>query len=46
MGKMRARCLEIGEAAVEDDRPVGMGALQIMDEAIVERRNRPVVLGA
>ena len=33
MAEMRARRVEVREAAVEDDRPVGMGALQIMDES-------------
>ena len=46
MRKMRLRRLEIGDAAVEDDRPVGMGALQRMDQRIVERRDGPVVFGA
>ena len=45
-----ARCaradVEIGDAAIEDDRPVGIGALQRMNERVVERRDRPVVLRA
>src|ERR1700722_12191353 len=43
--KMRARRLEIRKAAVKDDRPVDMRALQRMDEFIVERRGGAVVLG-
>ena len=45
MAQMGARSVEIGQAPVEDDRPVGMGALQLMNEAVIERRDRPVVLG-
>ena len=43
---MRYRRREVGDAAVDDDRPVRMGGLQLVDEAVVERRNRAVFPGA
>ena len=46
MLKLGARGSEILDAAVEDDRPAGMGAFQRTDERIVERRDRPVVFRA
>ena len=44
--QMRTGVIEAGHAAVDDDRPAGMGALQVIDQRVVERRNRAVVLGA
>jgi hypothetical protein len=46
MLKLGQRRCEVGDAAVEDNRPVGVSAFERVHKRIVERRDRPVVLGA
>ena len=43
---MRTPRVKVRKAAVENDRPIGVGALQRMNERMVERRNCAIVLGA
>ena len=46
VGEVRLSRPEVARAAVDDDRPAGMGALEFIDQRIVERRDGAVVLGA
>ena len=46
MAQIRAAHVEVREAPVKDDGPIGMRTLQRMDKLVIERRDRPIVLGA